>query len=181
MIMTVADLEQELTRAACGGSRQALEELTRRLYKPVCALASRLLPRTDQADDVAQETFARVAAHISTFDSEKRFSAWVFTIAANLCRDRGRRDKKLRFMDAVDAPDVSIEAPPEENVIRRENGDRVCRALEQLPFDLKAVVVLHFQHDLSVTEIAESLGITMNAVRIRLFRALTALRETVKE
>lgn len=179
--MTVAEVEQELTRAACRGSRQALEELTRRLFKPVCALASRLLPRSDQVDDVAQETFARVAAHISTFDSDRRFSAWVFTIAANLCRDRARRDRKIRFAEPGDTVDISIEAPPETNVIRRENGGKVCRALEQLPFELKAVVVLHFQHDLTVTDIADSLGITANAVRIRLFRALATLRQIVKE
>jgi RNA polymerase sigma-70 factor (ECF subfamily) len=181
MINMMTEVEQELTRAACNGNRQALGELTRRLYKPVCALASRLLPRPDQSADIAQETFARVAAHISTFDSAKRFSAWVFTIAANLCRDRCRRDKSLRFLDSVEETDVSIEAPPEANAIQRENGERVCRALQELPFDLKAVVVLHFQHDLPVNEIADSLGITVNAVRIRLFRALEGLRQTVKE
>lgn len=177
----MGEVEEDLARSAVAGDRGALEALTQRLYKPVCALASRLLPRPDQADDIAQETFARVSAHIAAFDPSKRFSAWVFAIAANLCRDRVRRDHSLRFVETVDAVDITIDAPPEANAIRTENGTRVARAVEQLPFDQRTVVALHFQHGLAAGEIADSLGITLNAVRIRLFRALSALRQTVKE
>jgi len=62
-------------------------------------------------------------------------------------------------------------------MLRQEDGKLLLAALDRLPFDWKLVVVLHFQQELAPADIAEALGITPNAVRIRLYRALIALRK----
>jgi RNA polymerase sigma-70 factor, ECF subfamily len=177
----VAEIETELARAARLGNRQALEELTGRLYQPVCALAMRFFPRPDEAADIAQETFARISLRIADYDPRQRFASWVFSIAANLCRDRYRREQTVRFCEWSESTDVSIDAPPEDRAIRLEDEQIVNRAVDSLPFDLRMVVLLHFQQDMAASEIAESLGVSVNAVRIRLYRALGALRKSVKE
>lgn len=176
-----ADRENDLARAAQAGDRGALQELTSRLYRPVCTLAARLLDNYDRAADAAQETFARVARAIRDFDPERRFSAWVFAIAANLCRDWIRKDMPSVRLDDIEEDSASIELPPEANAIRLENRDRVNRAVAELPFTLKVVLLMRFQHGLEVDDIAQALEISRNAARLRLFRALRELRSKVKE
>jgi RNA polymerase sigma-70 factor (ECF subfamily) len=99
-MLAMTEIERELAYAARTGDREALEELTRRLYRPVCALAARLLDRMDDAREIARETFARVACRIAEWQPDKPFSAWVFTIAANLCRDRHRRSRRTRRLES---------------------------------------------------------------------------------
>src|SRR5215831_4719778 len=104
---SATDLEQDLARAAREGDRRALDELIRRLYRPVVSLASRFVRGRDVAEDVAQETFARVVSRISEYDPARRFSSWAFAIAANLCRDRARREQAAPFSEGGEASDVS--------------------------------------------------------------------------
>jgi RNA polymerase sigma-70 factor, ECF subfamily len=181
MMVGVTDSEQDLALAARDGDRRALDELIRRLYRPVVALASRFVRGRDAAEDVAQEAFARMVSHIREYDPARKFSSWAFAIAANLCRDRIRHDQTMQFAEAKEASDLSVDTPPEVPVIRMEDADRVQRALERLPFEQKIVLVLHFQHERSPQEIAESLDLSVNAVRLRLFRGLQSLRTSVKE
>jgi len=177
----MTEAEQELAAAARQGDRAALDELIGRLYRPVCALALRLLGRTEDPREVAQETFARVARHIQEFDPARSFSAWVFTIAANLCRTRIRRAPGSKAFELAEASGLEVDVPPEGKVLHLEDHERAHRALDELPFDLKVVVLMHFQQDLPLGEIARTLGVSRNAVGIRLYRALKFLRQRLKE
>ena len=150
--------------------------LVRRHYGPVFGLARRLLGSDADARDVAQETFARAIGHLREFDRRKSFRTWVFAIAANHVRDLLRRRKQLP-LDAGAEESVSDLALPEASLLRREDRERILAAVDRLPFEWKIVVTLHFQQDLPAPDIAEALGISVNAVRIRLFRALAALRK----
>ncbi len=177
----MTETEAELATAARGGNRAALNELIQRLYKPICALAYRLLGRREDPREVAQETFSRVARHLDHYETGRPFSAWVFAIAANLCRNRLRRGREALALDAAEEAELGIELPPDRRALHLENRDRVNRALDSLPYDLKVVVVLHFQQDVPLGDVADALGISRNAVGIRLFRALKILRQRLKE
>jgi RNA polymerase sigma-70 factor (ECF subfamily) len=152
--------------------------LVRRYYGPVYGLAKRLLGDAAEARDAAQETFARALAHLPEFDPARSFRSWVFAIAANYVRDLLRKRKALslgpELHDAL--PELR---PPDEKALRAENRERLRAAVEALPFDLKVAVVLHFQHELPPAEVAAVLGVTPNAVRIRLYRALAVLRKEI--
>jgi RNA polymerase sigma-70 factor (ECF subfamily) len=150
--------------------------LVRRHYGPVYGLARRLLGSAADARDAAQETFTRAIGHLRDFDSRSSFRTWLFAITANHIRDLLRRRKQLP-LDSATEESLPALALPETPVIRREDRDRVLAAVDRLPFDLKIVVTLQFQQDLSSREIAEALGISINAVRIRIYRALSALRK----
>jgi len=149
--------------------------LARRHYGPVYSLARRLLGNDLDARDAAQETFARAIAHLREFDRRRSFRNWIFAIVANHIRDLLRRRRQVPLDGAEESlPDLSL---PESPVIRREDRDRVLAAVDRLPFEWKIIVTLKVQQDLSPLEIADTLGISVNAVRIRLYRALAALRK----
>jgi RNA polymerase sigma-70 factor (ECF subfamily) len=150
--------------------------LVRRYYGPVYGLARRLLGNPSDARDAAQETFTRAIGHLGGFDRRSSFRTWLFAITANHIRDLLRRKKQLR-LDPSTEDSLPVLTLPEHPLFLREDRDRVLGALDRLPFDLKIVVTLQFQQDLSYREIAETLGISVNAVRIRIYRALAALRK----
>jgi RNA polymerase sigma-70 factor (ECF subfamily) len=152
------------------------DTLVRRHYGPVLTLVRRLLGDTAAAGDAAQETFTRAIAHLGQFDFSGSFRAWLFTIAANHVRDLLRRRKAAPLDPGVqeELPDLSL---PDDRMLLDERRELLSVAVDRLPFDLKIVVVLQFQQGLSTLEAAEVLGVSVNAIRIRLYRALKALRE----
>ena len=150
--------------------------LVRRYYGPVYGLARRLLGNEGDARDAAQETFVRAIGHLNDFDRRASFRTWLFAITANHIRDLLRRRKQLP-LDPATEESLPVLTLPETPLFHREDRERVLAAIDRLPFDLKVVVTLQFQQDLSYREIAQTLGISINAVRIRLFRALSALRK----
>ncbi len=162
--------DEELVRARDAAA------LVRRHYGAVLGLVRRLLGRRADARDAAQETFARAIAHLADFQAGRSFRAWLFSIAANLVRDLYRR-RKPGALDPGIEESLPEFAPPDARMLREENREKIEAAVERLPFDLKVVVALHFQEDLPHAEVAETLGISINAVRIRLYRALAALRK----
>jgi RNA polymerase sigma-70 factor (ECF subfamily) len=153
-----------------------IARLADRYYGQVFGLARRLLGDASLARDAAQETFVRAIAHLREFNPELSFRSWLFAIAANHVRDLLRRSRPLAIDPALEEelPDLSL---PDDRLLRTENQDRLRAAVERLAFELKIVVTLHFQQDLPYAEIATALGISVNAVRIRLYRALGALRK----
>jgi RNA polymerase sigma-70 factor (ECF subfamily) len=162
--------DEELIRAVDAAG------LVRRYYGPVFGLARRLLGGAADARDAAQETFARAIAHLKDFQPGRSFRVWIFSIAANWVRDLHRRRKPTPLEPEVEEtiPDF---VPPNVRMLREENRKKLAATVERLPFEIRAVIVLHFQEDLPHEEVAEALGISANAVRIRLYRALSALRK----
>jgi RNA polymerase sigma-70 factor (ECF subfamily) len=152
--------------------------LVARHYDGVYAVALHMLGDPGEARDAAQETFARALAGLDTYDPSRPFAAWLLSIAANLIRDRYRRRRPDLLRPEDDAPVV---LPPDARLIREEDRGRVLSALARLPFDLRIVVAMAFTEDRPYAEIAAALGVSVNAVRVRLFRALSRLRESLKE
>lgn len=150
--------------------------LVRRHYGPVYGLTRRLLRDEADARDAAQETFVRAIGHLRDYDPRKPFRPWLFAIAANHVRDLLRKRRQLP-LGAETEEHLPALALPDESLMRLEDRDRVLAAMDRLPFDQKIVVALHYQQDLPAPEIADALGISPNAVRIRLYRALAALRK----
>lgn len=153
-----------------------IASLVRRHYGPVFGLVRRLLRSETDARDAAQETFARAIGHLQDYNPHKSFRSWVFVIAANYVRDLLRKRRQLPL-----APETQEQVPhlelPEELLFRREDRDRILAAVDRLPFEWKVVVTLHFQQEMTSPEIAEALAISVNAVRLRLYRALAALQK----
>lgn len=160
------------------GSDEAFTQLVETYQTPVFNLCYRMLGEPDLAEDAAQETFLRAYQHLHRYDSKRSFATWLLSIAAHYCIDKLRRRKFSMFsMDAEDEDGNAFEIPdrdapdPEHSAIRAQTRDRVHAMLNDLdPVD-RAAVVMRYWHDASEIEIAESLNLTVSAVKSRLHRA----------
>jgi RNA polymerase sigma-70 factor (ECF subfamily) len=171
--------DDALVRRAQAGDRTALETLTQRYRNRVYAFALGLLLRPDDAEDVVQETFIRVCRTLDTYQPRGRFRSWVFRIAANLCRDHCRSERRRQNVAASESQ-MSQEATsgPEAQVTIRT---AVMEAIARLPIKYRELVALHYLEDLSPAEIAEILGRSGSAVRVQLWRARSLLAKELAE
>jgi RNA polymerase sigma-70 factor, ECF subfamily len=139
------------------------------------------------AEDLFQETWIRVLDRGHQYDSKSRFDAWLFAIARNLVIDLHRR-KKPRSLDALtDADqkspvDLALANAPSalDLITNREIEMSVQESLARLPAIHREVLVLRFQEDMTLEEIATVLGATVSTVKSRLYRGLQALRELLE-
>jgi RNA polymerase sigma-70 factor (ECF subfamily) len=164
-----------LTRARCGDDA-AFTCLVEAYQRPVFNLCYRMLGDPGEAEDAAQETFIRVYTCLASYDPERKFLSWLLAIASHYCIDRLRRRRySLVSWDALSLYDRLLrpnpQFGPEEAALRHETQCQAQALLGVLPPDYRAVVVLRYWHELSYQGIAETLAITLPAVKSRLFRA----------
>ncbi|MGE5249621.1 MAG: RNA polymerase sigma factor [Bacteroidota bacterium] len=173
-------MNEELTWVlqAQEGSDEAFARIVEAYQTPVYNLCYRMLGEAEAAEDAAQETFLRVFQHLHRYDRKRAFATWLLSIAAHYCIDRLRRRKLSVFsIDQADESDAGFELPdpaspdPEAESIRKEERERLHRLLRSLePID-RAAIVMRYWHDFSEAEIAESLDLSVSAVKSRLHRA----------
>jgi RNA polymerase sigma-70 factor, ECF subfamily len=162
-------------RAALRGDLAAFSRLVEAYQRPVYNLTYRMLGDGDEAEEAAQETFLRAYTQLSTYQSGRKFSSWLFSIASHYCIDRLRR-RRLTWLsiENEEAPDEvlqSAEPGPEDTMIRDEKEATVHKMLATLPPDYRLPIVLRYWYDLSYEEIAETTHSTVSAVKSKLFRA----------
>jgi len=176
----------DMARLASGHDT-ALNDLMDRHATGVFHFLCRMLGNEDDANDLAQETFARVFQHSASFKPDAKFATWLFTIAANLARNhwRWRSRHPTAPLDASDGDggpslaDVLPSASPQpgEDLLLKERAAAVRKAVAELPGELREAVILCEWEDLPVAEAAAVLNATPKAVESRLYRARNQLRE----
>lgn len=175
--------EQTWILQAQQGNDEAFTRLVEQYQTPVFNLCYRMLSEPESAEDAAQESFLRAYQNISRYDRQRPFGTWLLSIAAHHCIDRLRRQHFLVFsLDAErEDDDRPTELPdhqavdPEEETIRRQEQERIQAALRGLNATDRAAIVLRYWYDFSEVEIAESLNLTVSAVKSRLHRARKAI------
>jgi len=175
------ETDEDLAGRALEGERDAERVLILRLYPGVFTLADRLLRNTESARDATQEAFLRAFSRLHQYDGIHRFSAWVFKILVNLIRDEFRRG--ARVITAELKPDdwPSHDPFPVDAAIHEETCARGRTQVERLPEDMRAALLLHFQEGLPGREIAYALGISYDAARLKISRAVAKLRQWMGE
>lgn len=173
-------MNEELTWVlqAQQGDDEAFTRLVETYQTPVFNLCYRMLGEPELAEDAAQETFLRAYQHIHRYDQKRPFATWLLSIAAHYCIDRLRRRKFSMFsMDVEDEEGNSFEiadmdAPnPEGEAITGQTNERVHAMLQGLDTTDRAAVIMRYWYDYSEKEIADSLNLTVSAVKSRLHRA----------
>jgi len=174
--------ERELIAAAQSGDRSAFEELVRRTYRDTFTLAHRLTGNEEDARDVAQDAYLRAWKGIGKFRGEAQFSTWLYRITANAAAThmRKRRRHRSESLDDVGEPtELRYDAQPVAMAEAGDLLDRLSAAVDQLPPKLRQVVVLRDVYSLPHEAIAEELGISETAAKVRLHRARRKLREVI--
>jgi RNA polymerase sigma-70 factor, ECF subfamily len=186
----VGEREATLVQRCAAKDEIACAELVGEHQRMVVQLAVNLLDDRDEALDVSQEVFLRVFRTIHRFRGQSSLRTWIYRIAVNQARNRHRFWRRRRRADQVSIEDhVSIhgelvstrQATPERELAQKELGDRLQRALNNLPFDQRTAIVLREVDGLSYDEIAFSLGVAIGTVKSRLTRARQALRLELRE
>ena len=168
------------------GHDAALNELMARHGEKLFHFLIRGLQNEDEAADLAQEAFVRVYQHRAKFDAGQKFSTWLYTIAANLVKDRYRwRSRHPQVsLDVENEPSGDslrerLPAPgptPSDCLQADERADAVRRAVAALPEDLRTPLILAEYEERSHAEIGAILGCTVKAVETRIYRARQQLR-----
>ena len=171
-----------LVERAKAGDREAFDRLVRVTHSDAYALALRLTGNTEDARDVVQETYLRAYRSIGRFRGDAQFSTWLYRIVANcsatqLSRRQRHRHEELALDDEV--VDTRPEHDPALQGDLAELRANLDAAIRDLPPRLRAVVVLRDIYDLPHEAIAEELGISVTAAKVRLHRARRRLREKV--
>ncbi|HEY8121389.1 MAG TPA: sigma-70 family RNA polymerase sigma factor [Myxococcota bacterium] len=158
------------------GEERALEQLMQRYQGPLYGFLSRRVGSA--ADDVFQETWIRIVRARERFDTERRFAAWLYQIANNLCRDRYRRvDAMRRAVDSFRVEDETLRETPEGPGSPGRDGMR--ERVLALPDRLREVLVLRYYEDLGEEEMARVLGVPRGTIKSRLHAAVKALRTSI--
>ncbi|MBI5668889.1 MAG: sigma-70 family RNA polymerase sigma factor [Chloroflexi bacterium] len=173
--------EADLIHRARRGDGAAWETLVQSHQEAVFRLAYLLLGDAGDAEDVAQETFIRAFRFLAQFDTSRRWRPWLFSIAANLARNRrraaGRYFAHLRRF-AYHSPDNITD--PEREAARHSNAQALWQAIRQLDPADQEIIYLRYFLELSVDETAEALHVAAGTVKSRLHRALKRLRDQVE-
>lgn len=163
-------VERELVAAALQGDPEAFASLVARHRPRIEAVVARMLP-ADEAEEVVQEALLRAYLGLSQLRAADRFAAWVCGIAVNLAKMRLRRHAVQRQALAIAGADALVTADEDRELLAL-----VRDAVDLLPAGQRDVVLMHYVDELSCEEIANLLGTTPGAVRVRLHRARAALR-----
>lgn len=183
-----------LIREAQRGNRAAFEELVRQYDQAVLRLALNLTRSEQDAQDIFQEAFLKAYRNLGSFRFECSFYTWVYRIVTNLCLDHLRKkqvrkeesgvavDKQGAEYDLLDRQaDDRSGANPERDLMRRELGHRIGRALERLTPRERMVFELKHYQGLKLRTIGEMLNTTEDTAKNTLFRATQKLRATLGE
>ncbi|MHC4424951.1 MAG: RNA polymerase sigma factor [Planctomycetota bacterium] len=165
------------------GDKSAFDRIVEQHSADVGALANRLLGWPGEVEDVAQEIFLAAFLGLKKFRCECSLKTWLFTITINKCRShRYKRLLRLRqFSQAADKA-LSLSARTvSESLMDAEGFNRVRSAVAALPAKYREPVVLRYLQELPTGEIGRILGISQNALQVRLSRARKRLKQNLTE
>jgi len=165
------DEDLVLVERFLSGDESAFEGIYAKYYDKVYSIACGVLIDQDEAKDAVQEIFTLVYRHIGRFDRRARFSTWLFRVAVNRSIQEARRHRhRWRHVELDEATAVAATEEPDTT------DPRVQATLAHLTPNDRALLVLFYWEELSLQEIAESLGCNVNAAKTRLYRARERFR-----
>jgi RNA polymerase sigma-70 factor (ECF subfamily) len=172
--------DEALVKAAQRGDMEAFEELVARHRDKIYARAFSMMRNEDEAIDLSQEAWVKGWQRLKQFQREASFVTWMTRIVINLCLDQLRRQKRLRA-ESIEQLDeelggVERQMPvlvpnPTERLEKNELRQRIDRALGQLSYEHRTVLILHEFEDLEYKEIAGRMQCSIGTVMSRLFYA----------
>jgi len=179
--------ETPLVESARKGDAAAFSELVSRYERKIFRLARHITNNDEDAEDVLQESFMKAYSHLDTFQGQSKFYTWLVRIAVNeaLMKLRKRKsDKTVSLDEPTDTGEDTVvreiavwDEDPEQKYSQEELRRILDEAVEGLKPAFRTVFVLRDIEELSTEETAESLGISIPAVKSRLLRARLQLRE----
>ena len=178
--------DMTLVAAAKNENRQAFEVLVERHARRVFSAARRMTRTREDAEDVVQQSLQKAFTHLRQFEGKSAFSTWLTRITINealisLRKGRGRREVLINDLSEIEEAQFALEIPdsglnPEDSYSQRERQRILFAALNELPHGTRRAFQLRELDERSTEETARIMGISVNAVKARLFHGRRKLR-----
>lgn len=191
---STAPTDLDLVRRIKLGENQAFEEMVARYHARVYSLSYGVLRNREDAEEATQDTFLTLFRKIGTFDESKKFFSWFYRVALNAAYSRARRRKPATTVSIDDfLPRLQgdgNQATPEfaawvegieDDAIARELAERAESFIGQLPPAYRDVIWMVDVEDMKPADVAETLEISIPALKSRLHRARLFVRERLAE
>lgn len=179
--------ELALVEQARAGDAVAFSTLVERYERKIYRLAKHITQNDEDAEDVLQESFLKAYSHLDSFQGDSKFYTWLVRIAVNEALMKLRKRKSDRTVSMDEPQDTGEDMMPREIAVwdddpekqfsREELADILDKAVQSLKPSFRTVFVLRDIEELSTEDTAETLGISIPAVKSRLLRARLQLRE----
>lgn len=164
------DSDSAIIARVLAGARAEFEALVRRHNQRLFRAARAIVKSDVEAEDVLQQTWLEIYRHLAQFRGDARFTTWATRIAVNAALAHAR--KRPAIAEVVDSVDHTT---PDDLVEQQQLGKILEKCLQQLPQGSREVMVLRDVLELDTAETAVALGLTEEAVRVRLHRARAAV------
>jgi RNA polymerase sigma factor (sigma-70 family) len=175
--------DEVLVATAKLGDERALTELWRRHAKVTYKILWRITGNREDAEDALQETLLRSFVHLKSFNGRSKFSTWLISIATNTALTQLRRKRQRPEVLFSSYTDDVLEVLPNDSVdvetrfAHQERTDVLRAAVRRLSPSLQYVIELRNKHEYSIEQIAEMTGLSIPAIKSRMHRAKSALRQ----
>lgn len=172
--------DEKLVKAAQRGDMPAFEELVARHRDKIYARAFSMMRSEEDAVDLSQEAWVKGWQRLKQFQGDSSFVTWMTRIVINLCLDQLRKQKRQRSesIESLEEESGGVERQmptivinPTEGLERRELRQRIDKALGQLSYEHRTVLILHEFEELEYKEIAKRMECSIGTVMSRLFYA----------
>jgi RNA polymerase sigma-70 factor (ECF subfamily) len=177
-----ADEDAELVARFQRGDTAAFDTLFARYQDYVHNIVYGIIGNAEEARDVTQEVFLQVYRGLPRFRRGARFATWLYRIAINCAVDAARGARRWRFLPLHEEPSLAtrkgpVERQPESVAERHAERDALQKVMMRCPLAHRQVLALRYYHDLTLEEIAETLGCSVTAAKVRLHRARNVFRQ----
>ena len=178
--------DELLLRRACKGDVQAFEELMQSHESRIYAIALRMMGNREDAQACAQEAIVRIYRAMGSFKGQSALATWIYRITMNTCLDELRR-RKARKVTSLDSLVDNGWSPtdtgdtPEEHGLRVEKQNALKQAIQSLPDDMRAAIILRDVKGYSYDEIASILDANVGTIKSRISRGREKLREILSK
>jgi len=184
----------DLVRGIKSGKEDAFEKMVERYHARVYSLSYGVLRNAEDAEEATQDTFLTLYRKIGTFDESKKFFSWFYRVALNQAYSRARRRRPMTAVPIEDylprfSSDGHIASPElpdwsasiEDGAIARELAGRAGEFMADLPPAYRDVIWMYDVEEMSTADIAETLEISIPALKSRLHRARLYVRQRLAE
>ena len=168
-------MQRTLVERAQAGDHEAFGDLVAVSYRRLYGIANLILRDPDRAQDAVQEALVLAWRHMRALRDADAWDAWLYRLTVRSCYKTARNARRRDVIELHVEPDLDPVAIADASWSVDER-DRLNRALDRLPLDQRAVMVLHFYVDLPLSEAAAVLGIPVGTAKSRLHRGLEAMR-----
>lgn len=172
--------DEELMAAYVAGEAAAFDEIFRRYSPVLLRTMRRQLSRPEDATDLVQQAFLHLHRSRKDFQPGRRLKPWLFTIAINLKREYFRRWKRRPESTLEGLPEGSWKEGPKGQE-RADAQQTLAHAFAKISEDQREVIAMHWFDGLSFPEVAEIIGSSVSAVKVRAHRGYVALRQALDD